>query len=375
MYLQRSNVYNKDVESVQTMLNAALSLDRYRGKWQRIKADGYYGPETENAVRAFQSSHNPRIDQTGIVGDTTYNALKQTGPFLSAAPPQCYMSAAPTSIIKTAPISPYKPLAVKDTLKSAYGVSSKAIGGAYTLEKMVTSSKEEAGLAYILSKWEEVLTEQHQGLLRRLNKFPAKKAMRTRNIMRQMASCQKFLQKASRFGIVSATKEFGDKLTKIEAIECIKELGEMIKNSPLTKGLSAMNKILSKVKAIIKPVIDILNKIPGLKYLSVIEKIIKATKTMVQGDFEYAFALYMDGIRELVEQIVIDAIVAALVALGGWVALVVAVIVIIIALIVDYFWFSDNPGEALTDKYLGIPTHNYMVENARATHRIITETH
>ena len=193
MYLQRSNVYNKDVEAVQTMLNAALSLDRYRGKWQRLKVDGYYGPETEKAVRAFQDSHNPRIDQTGIVGDTTYNALKQTGPFFSAASPQCYISATPSPIITAAPTSHYQPLPVKDTLKSAYDVSAKAVNGAYLLEKMVTPSKEEAGLAYVLSKWEEVLNSQYQGLLRRINKFPAKKPMRIRNIMRP---CKRFLQEA-----------------------------------------------------------------------------------------------------------------------------------------------------------------------------------
>lgn len=375
MYLQCSNVYNKDVEAVQNMLNSALSLDLYRGKWQRIKVDGYYGSETEKAVRAFQYNHNPRIDQTGIVGDTTYNALKQTGPFFSAPSPQCYISAAPLPIIKATPANHYQPLPVRDSLKTAYDVSTKTVNGVYAVGKMITPSKEDAGLAYILSKWEEVLTAQYQGLLRRLDKFQEKKAMRTRNVMRQMERCKKFLKKANRFGIVSATREFGNKLTKKEAIDSIKELGEMIKNSPLTKGLSVANKILSKVKAIIKPVIDILNKIPGLKYLSVIEKIIKATKAMIQGDFENAFALYMDAIRELVEQILIDAAVVALVAVGGWVALVVAIIVIIVALIMDYFWFSDNPGESLTDKYLGISTHNYMIENARATHRIITETY
>lgn len=374
MYLQRSNVYNKDVEAVQTMLNAALSLDWYRGKWQRLKPDGYYGPKTENAVRAFQSNHNPRLSQTGIVGDTTYNALKMTVPSIRAASPQCYISAAPSSSIKAASTSPYKPLPVKNTLKAAYGVSSNAIKGAYLVEKWTTPTKEEASLAYILSKWEEVLTEQYQGLLRRLGKFPANKSMRTRGVMRQVDRCQKFLRKASRYGIVSATKEFGDKLTKKEAIECIKELIEMIKNSPLTKGISTTNKILSKIKAIIKPVIDILNKIPGLKYLSVIEKIIEATKKMVQGDYENAFAKYMDATRELLEQMGIDAIVAALVAVGGWVALVVAIIVIIIFLIVDYFFFSDNPGEALADKH-GIPTRNFMVKNARDTYRIINQTH
>lgn len=101
MYLQRSNIYNKDVEAVQNMLNAALSLDSYRGKWLIIKVDGYYGPKTEKAVRAFQSNHNPRIDERGV-GDTTYNALKQTGPFFSAAPPRYFISAAPSPIMKAA---------------------------------------------------------------------------------------------------------------------------------------------------------------------------------------------------------------------------------------------------------------------------------
>lgn len=370
MYLQRSNVYSKDVELIQSILNSALSLEQYRGKWKRLKVDGYYGPETENAVRAFQCNHNPRIEQTGIVGDTTYNALIQTGPFISTVSRRSYISAAPSPIMKAASTSNFGQLSVKDSLIPAYDAGSTLVKGSYTIDNLVSPS--EKNLAYILNKWEEVLISQYQGLLRRINKFPCKNAMRNRSIMRQMERCQKFLQKASRYGIVSAAREFGDKLTKDEAIRCIKELGEIIKNSPLTRGISAVNKVLSKVRIIIDPVLKVLNKIPGLKYLSVIEKIIKATRTMIQGDYENAFALYMDGLRELLEQIVIDSAVVALVAAGGWIALVVAVIIIIIALIVDYFFFSDNPGDSLADNYLGITTHNIMLENAPITYKIIS---
>lgn len=69
------------------MLNYALMQPQYRGKWQHIKPDGYYGPLTESAVKAFQYNHNPRITQTGIMGDTTYEALKRVGPSISTAPP------------------------------------------------------------------------------------------------------------------------------------------------------------------------------------------------------------------------------------------------------------------------------------------------
>jgi peptidoglycan hydrolase-like protein with peptidoglycan-binding domain len=87
MYLQRSNVYNEDVKKVQNMLNYALRQPSFRGKWQYLVPDGYYGSLTEVAVKAFQYYHDPRIDQTGIVGDTTYAALQNVGPSISTAPP------------------------------------------------------------------------------------------------------------------------------------------------------------------------------------------------------------------------------------------------------------------------------------------------
>ena len=366
MYLQRSNVCDQNVKAVQGMLNAALTTNRYRGKWNRLEVDGYYGAETEKAVKAFQYFHDPRIAQTGIVGDTTYKALLGTNPVMSAASPKVHLTAAAPSSVKASAQVASK----KGPVATAYYASSTVVKGASTVKSMVDPS--EKRLAYIMSDWERVLTQQYEGLLRRVNKFPANKTMRTRTIMRQMERCKKFLAKANKYGIVSATTEFGSKLTKEDAIRTIKEMAGIIKESSLTKGVSAVSKALSKVKSFLKPILEVFDKVPGLKYLSVIEKFYKGTKAIIQGDYENAFAIFMDALRELIEQVLIDAAVVALVAAGGWIALVGAVIVIIIGFLVDYFLFSDNPGESLSDKYLGIKTHNYMMENAPITHRIIT---
>ena len=367
MYLQRSNVYDKNVAAVQGMLNAALATDPYRGKWSRLAVDGYYGIETEKAVRAFQYNHNPRIAQTGIVGDTTYNALCGTVPVMSAASPKVFLRTAAPSTVKASVRTSSKK---EGPVAKGYNVASKTVKGAGTVKNVVDPS--EKGLAYVIGTWERILTEQYEGLLRRLNKFPAKQTMRTRTITRQMERCKKFLEKAKRYGIVSATSEFKSQLSKDEAIRTIKEMSALIKESSLTKGVSAISKSLSKVKSIIRPVLEVFNKIPGLKYLSVIEKLCKGTKLMIEGDYENAFAVYMDALRELVEQILIDAAVVALVAAGGWICLVVAIVVIIAAFLIDYFFFSDNPGESLADKYLGVKTRNIMLQEAPKTHRILT---
>ena len=371
MYLQRSNVFNNDVRIVQGLLNSALTFDQYKGKWNKLMEDGYYGPETERAVCAFQYNHNPRIqqDRSGVVGDVTFNALNQIGPFIRSASSSSFLSVTNPPIMMGLPKTPNE----RKSLNTVYNVGSSIIKGAYATEYMVDANPSEKGLAFILNEWEKVLSSQYQGLLRRLNKFPTNKTMRSRSIVRQMELCQKFLHKASRYGIVSASKEFGQKLTKEEAIRSIRELGAIIKNSPLLKGLSVVNRLLSKVNSIINPVLKVLNKIPGLKYISVMEKIIKATHLIIQGDAEKAFAVYMDGLRELLEQLLIDAVVIALVASCGWIALVVAIVIIIASFLIDYFFFSDNPRDALSDKYFGIPTHNYMLENAPLTHRIITK--
>lgn len=89
----------------------------------------------------------------------------------------------------------------------------------------------------------------------------------------------------------------------------------------------------------------------------------RASIKMIQCDFEGAFKLYLDALRELVEQIIIDAVVVAAIVAGGWVAIVIAIVIIIGAMLLDYFFFSDNPGESLADKHLQLKTRNVIQNN------------
>jgi murein L,D-transpeptidase YcbB/YkuD len=41
-----------------------------------VSQDGIWGPQTENAVRSFQSSHGLQVD--GIVGQQTWSTMNQT---------------------------------------------------------------------------------------------------------------------------------------------------------------------------------------------------------------------------------------------------------------------------------------------------------
>lgn len=222
----------------------------------------------------------------------------------------------------------------------------------------------EKHLAYIFTEWQKKLMEQHDGLLRRLKKIPPKAQSRVRNLVHQLEGCEKFVKRARSYGISVAVKEASGELTKASVTEFIRNTAKIIETSPLTKGISAVINTLSGIRKIIKPVIDFLNKIPGLKYLGAIEKLVKGTWSMIHGEFEKAFGLFLDALRELAEQVLIDAAVVALVAMGGWVALVGAAVVVVAAMVIDYVFFSDNPGDSLLDKHTSLKTQNVIQNNA-----------
>ena len=337
-----------DVKVLQRQLNAIRS--KYHCSWIYLDPiDGKFGKDTYAAVWAFQKFANIKID--GEVGPETWSELRRLSSattFLRAAPPG---SIQPQSQLKA-----HTP-ETATALSGTYDFFSQSVGVLSQLDSQ-TAVEGEKGLAYILAHWEKMLDHQYDCLMRRINKFPAKKQMRARNVKKQLEYSKKFINEARRYGIKRATAQMGGTLTKENAIKYIKEVGEAISKSPLTKGVKAMTKSFAKIRKLISPVIDCLNKIPGLKYFSVIEKLVKGTIKMINCDYEGAFTLYLDGFRELLEQIAIDLIVGALVAIGGWVALVVAIVVIIGAIVIDYFFFSDNPGESLADKHLNIKTQN-----------------
>lgn len=336
--------------------------------WGSVKVDGLWGNETLTALRKFQEYAHLSVD--GIPGSQTWSALRNYSSatsFLSAAPSTQYYLMPVQQIIP--PRQTEAKTGSTDTILNAmqstpYKITSYSIGAAYKTDMITNASSPDKGLAFVLAEWEKVLNTERESLLRRLSKFPAKKQMRARNVIKQLGYCKKFLEKANRYGINKAVMEFSGEATKENAIRYIKMVAEAISQSPLSKGLRAFTKSFEKIKTIISPIIGFLNKIPGLKYFSVIEKIVKATLKMLQSDFEGAFKLYLDGLRELLEQIVIDFAVAALVAAGGWIMLVIAIVVIIGAFIIDYFIFSDNPGDSYADKKLNVKTYNVVQDNA-----------
>ena len=70
MDLLKNGSRGEEVREVQEMLIAS-------GYMEDGKADGIFGPKTEKAVLAFQQ--DKALDATGIVGEGTYNALKENG--------------------------------------------------------------------------------------------------------------------------------------------------------------------------------------------------------------------------------------------------------------------------------------------------------
>ena len=62
------------------------TIGLYNDYIPNISIDGYFGPETENAVRAFQRYSG--LTEDGIVGRATWNALKADyADIIAAAPP------------------------------------------------------------------------------------------------------------------------------------------------------------------------------------------------------------------------------------------------------------------------------------------------
>lgn len=332
---------DSQVQLMQLRLNSIR--EKYHHNWEELKPDGIYGPKTKEVVIAFQKKYtiipvseelNSRImrriveeDTPKLIAHTNYSDLKN------------YYDA------------------VKEGTKVSYDITSSSVQSVYSIDGLVNSK--ENGLAHIFAEWEKMIIHQRDGLLRRLSKLPYKKQMRLRNVIKQLESCKKFINKAKKYGINTAFVELGTSLTKTDAIKYIKEMGELIDKSTLTKSVRFFTWSFDKIKKIISPIVDILNKIPGLKYISVIEKLVKATYNMFQCDFEDALKLYLDALRELLEQVLIDAVVLAAIAAGGWVALVLAIVVVIGAMVIDYFFFSDNPGDSFADTH-GLRTQNIV---------------
>lgn len=334
------------VKKVQERLNYII------GSWPHLEVDGKFGPMTERAVIAYQQSRGI-IPASGIVRDSTYNKLM--------AERYTIITTAKTNALIKAETSPIS----ADTIKRTYDIASTGVNSIYTVYGIADDS--ENNVALIFKEWGATLNKQKEGLLRRLDKIPAKKSMRVRNVMKHIEKCEKYLSEARRYGITTASRVFSNNLTKEEGIKYIKDICKIISESSLTKSIRFVTKSLDAVKRFLQPVLKVLNKIPGLEYWAVIEKIVSGTKALFQFDFDKAFVAFVDGLRLLLEQLLIDFVVGAAIAAGGWVALVIALVIIIVVLLIDYFLFNDDPNNSW------LPTMHLTTQIKPAVNRVMTQ--
>lgn len=315
MELKRTFPYQVDenVKKVQERLNYIS------GSWPHLEIDGKFGPITEKAVIAYQKSRgiNPA---SGVVKDDTFNKLmKERYSIITSAKPDSKINSQPSKVDH-------------DTLNQTYSIASYAIDTGYAVND----------ISRIFQTWAEALSKQEERIIRRLSRIPANKAMRARNILKHIKKCEEFFAEAVRYGIPTASRVFSKNLTKEDGIKYIKSLCTLISDSSLTKTVKAVSTTLNSIKNFLQPLLKYINKIPGLQYISVYEKIAKGTYALFHFEFDKAFVLYLDGLRLLLEQILVDFVVGAAIAAGGWVALVIALAIIIVVFLVNYFLFNDD---------------------------------
>lgn len=329
------------VKEVQSMLNSIRIT--YHHTWPYVKDDGRYGPLTASAVKGYQVWRNISSQPTPngpVLGDYTIQCIRET-----------YKSAPK---LTNAVITPNDRPSI--TVGRVYYAASTPVKMYYSTYQNINT------FADFFSEWEKAVRQQAYNLKRRIGKLPQN--TRARHLTKALDKSQEFIQKASKHGVNAAAKITYGSLTKNDIIKYLKDCSEAISGSSAYKFIKNAKDIFVRIKKVLKPIYDFFNKIPGLKYLGAIEKIVEGTIAMMKGEFESASKYYMDGLREIIESVLVDIAVAAAIALGGWIALVLALIVIIAAIIIDYFFFSDNPGESLADKYTGMKTRNLSYDLA-----------
>lgn len=225
-----------------------------------------------------------------------------------------------------------------NTLKAAYGISSTGMSKAMDVYSMV--DKSDHSIAFVFNEWWKEVAYQKHKILKNAKRIASTNAKNSNVILRYLENCEKYIDEARRYGLNVASRVFG-KCTKDEAVSFISKIWRTMSNG--TKNLRWICKKLEAVKKILKPLGKLLKKAPGLRYYDVFEKIVLGTRSMFRYDFDKAFEYYLDGLRILVTQIVVDAAVVALVVYGGWVALVLALVIIILTYSIDYFLFNEDP--------------------------------
>ena len=383
MYLAESNTYRQEVKTVQELLNRVRQTNHFSNKWGIIKADGFYGPKTKEAVLAFQKATG--IQQTGIVGDQTFNALKNALPSIYESPSTCYMTQAPAKqyITSTPPKSHISQSAngslhngknpnlsadqslfqildfiakkivkpFSDTLKSASDQATNELKSLQGVKKMKISDIQRIANSMfqrpdVARMRETIVNEVYEELSKRSrgnsNVTNYNKSKIAYSKVADRVAAQRQLKKGlDRQTIASINKQLGKLVTdrcvsELETVQFDKILSEKIgkvgKNAKNVKGVKGGGGILTALTLFplcLHTIELIYNTINGLPVKDVITKIVSDIISIVVG-------------------ILIGAAIAAVVALigltGGVAVLVVVVVGLIVGLILSLFFgdWEDN---------------------------------
>lgn len=317
---------NVSVEWIQHSLNILYPNNK-------IKEDGLYGEETVNLIRKFQQDNGLTPD--GQFGEKSYNVLISTNELFSSQN---------TSLIVREKVVPSSSL-LNNTHSN--------ISGSDVRGKIWNALKNSSSFAQMWNDSYNFLMSKHEYFKSKIPQAcdPRKISNNYKNLVAEIN------------GNINAIRKFGINGSDIEIDNFTEAQKKHFKATLTSKLRTQMDLIaknpvmcsIQKFKNIVSPITKALGKIPYIgQIITGIMAFGPAVISLLKGDIEDFRNKAIQGIVSLAE----GGIIAAAIIFGGWIAL----IVFLVLLVIDYFFFSDHPGETLIDKYTNLKTRNIIVD-------------
>lgn len=330
--------YDPTVQEIQTRLNYINN-----GRWIHLDPDGKFGPNTEKAVIAYQKS-KAITPASGIVGDTTYGYLMNERYAVIGNPqPGFHTVHEPTDkrVYIPDPVNVYK--------------------GAETARTVLDIEKD-GSVAYLVNEVDKIIKDQVKNLKGLLNQIDVKKRGRIPQLTKKLDDASQFITVARKQGIPIAMQQFFKNANKSSAVADLNQVLEIINSANVTKIISSASKFFQNINKIFRPLFNLLEnlakKFPLLQFIGAIQKFGDCMWQLIRGNSELALARFLECIKEIAVALALTALITAIGASGGWIPIVLILVIILAALLIDYFFFSANPGDSLADKYTPLRTRN-----------------
>lgn len=320
------------VGDVQRKLNALRPFYSYA--WEELNVDGKYGKKTANVVRIYQGK-TPLGPASGQLGPTTADFINSDWKFRTQIS------------ISSLPVPPKEKLKVSEIYS--------------TLGK--TNIKACQTFCDFISTMYNTYTAYEIRLNKLLEYVESNKKLGQRVLRSKVSEARCVLRQLRENGLTTMEDLNVYGRFNRENVLCYMRT---IRESFLNRKVVVTTKDIMRS---IKPLVDFLNRIPGLKFFGSIEKLLKGFNALIQLKCEEALGLFLDAIREILESILVDIVVSAAIGSGS---VLFAIAFVLFLLIADYFWFSDNPGDSIVDKQSGrTTTRNYVTKGASALYKTI----